>query len=325
MSVEILKPGFFTTIQDDGRFGYQCYGMPTSGPMDQFAFKSGNRLVGNKKHQASLEIGFGDAVLRFSSDSLIAVTGRGYKVEMDSIEIPLWMSFVIRHGRTLSLKQVGMGGWIYLSVAGGFETSPALSSRSTYLKGKIGGLEGRILAIGDILDIGTHPEISGDMIGNNIKFNDLPKYCDHPNIRVIPGPEISRFNDNGLNIFYNSEYSISLEADRMGYRLQGEKIEQDKGADIISSGLLIGTIQVPPDGQPIVMMPDHPTTGGYPRIAVIISSDLPILAQCIPGFSKVKFFETTIEIAQSCMQKMGHVIADAGKSLEGESHNWGII
>ncbi|MCE5209485.1 MAG: biotin-dependent carboxyltransferase family protein [Chloroflexi bacterium] len=304
MSVLIHSAGFLTSIQDAGRFGYEKYGIPCSGPMDRFALYAANLLVGNSWDAAGLEFCISGPALVMGDDCLIAAAGSGFSLVVNGRPMPFWMSIFARRGDYLEFSRSGDGNWGYLAVSSGIALPLLMGSRSTYLKGKIGGLQGTILKNGDILPLFPQPDSIYPLAGRCVLPESRPVYQTQPTIHVIPGPQDERFTSTGLDTFYNSLYHISSTSDRMGYRLDGPQVEHTSGADMLSDGMAFGSIQVPANGQPIVMMSEHPTTGGYTKIATVISADLPVLAQCVPGVDSVRFAPVTIEIAQQRYRRL---------------------
>jgi antagonist of KipI len=298
MSLEVIEVSGLATIQDSGRKGWRRFGVPTSGPMDLFAFRAANALAGNPSNFAVIEIGLGEITLRALQDCVIAVAGTGYKLVIYLWEFPLWSSFFVRGGWTIRFNKSDDGMWAYLAIAGGVQTQPVLGSRSTYLRGAFGGLEGRPLQAGDRIPIGKPLHALGHLAARTLPIEARPPYSDHPIIDIIMGPQTKYFSDQSIETFLSGEYSISLTSDRMGYRLEGPVLTHRNKTELISEGITFGAIQVPVSGQPIVMMADCPTTGGYPKIATVVSADLPLLAQCVPNKSKIRFQETTIVKAQ---------------------------
>ncbi|HEY3474941.1 MAG TPA: biotin-dependent carboxyltransferase family protein, partial [Anaerolineales bacterium] len=274
MSLEIVEIGGLATLQDSGRTGWRRFGVPVSGPMDSFAFRAANALVGNPPRSAVIEIGLGDAIFQAKQDCVIAVAGAGYRLSIYVWEFPLWSSYFVRAGWNIHLSKTEDGLWVYLAVAGGFESDPVLGSRSTYLRGAFGGLEGRPLQAGDILRAGPFPRLSSELAARTLPEDARPQYSDHPTIDVILGPQTNFFTDESAETFFSSEYSVSLTSDRMGYRLEGPALRRRDPAELISEGMAFGAIQVPASGQPIVMMADCPTTGGYPKIGTVASAHL---------------------------------------------------
>ena len=283
--------------------------------MDAFAFQAANFLVGNSSDVVALEIGNGEIELQSDQDCVIATAGAGYSLSVYMWEFPLWDSCFVRAGWTIRLKKSGFGMWAYLAVAGSFDITPILDSRSTYLRGHFGGIEGRLLQTGDKLKTGTSKLSLSELSARTLIKDARPAYDESPTIEVILGPQNECFTDDSIRTFLSRPYRVSTTSDRMGYRLEGASLMRSQSADLISEGMDIGSIQVPADGQPIVMMADCATTGGYPKIASVIRADLPLLAQCTPGKDSMHFHETTIEAAQgkyrAMMEKMRSGIVDS--------------
>jgi antagonist of KipI len=298
MSLEVIERSGFATIQDLGRRGWRQYGVPLSGPMDGFALQAANALVGNPRDCAVIEVGFGDVTFQARQDCILAVTGAGYELSVYIWQFPLWDSFFVRAGWKIHLSKTDTGMWAYLAVTGGFQTPPVLDSRSTYLRGAFGGFEGRQLQDGDVVRAAKLPQLPYELAARSLLEEARPSYQDHPVIDVIMGPQVEHFTDESIKTFLSSEYSIRFTSDRMGYRLDGPLLVHRHKTELISEGMTVGAIQVPSSGQPIVMMADCPTTGGYPKIGTVVSADLPVLAQCAPATSRIRFRETAVEQAQ---------------------------
>ena len=298
--LEALAADGLVTVQDLGRIGWARFGVPRSGPMDAFALRAANALAGNPPEAAVLEIGLGDAAFRPTQDCLIAVTGAGYALSSYVWSFPLWVSLLVRGGWTIRLDKSDGGMWAYLAVAGGIETKPALGSRSTHLRSGLG----ERIETGDRLPVGRTALDPQSLAARTLPEAFRPAYTQSPLIEVIPGPQTERFTADGMKTFLSGCYNLSPASDRMGCRLDGPRIEHSGSADLLSEGMAMGSIQVPASGQPIVMMADCPTTGGYPKIAGVASADLPVLAQCVPGQAQIHFRETTVEAAQSRWRAM---------------------
>jgi antagonist of KipI len=298
MAIYIQQPGFLCTVQDEGRRGYEKFGVPVSGPMDSFALRAANLLVGNPRGAACVEFGVEGPHLIFNEDCIIAVTGAGFELFVQGKPMPLWTSIAVRRGWQVYLDKVSGGNWGYLAISGGITTDEVMGSRATYLRGGFGGLEGRLLQAGDMLPTGRPPYSFIGLAGRQVPTHALPAYSQEPVLEVILGPQEERFPREGIDTFLSQAYMVSITSDRMGYRLEGAQIPHLDGADILSDGMMFGSVQVPASGQPIVMMSEHPTTGGYTKIATVISADLPVLAQCIPGKSQVRFKLTSVNAAQ---------------------------
>ena len=298
--LEVIDVSGLVTLQDSGRHGFASYGVPTSGPMDWFAHQAANSLVGNSVNTPVVEIGLGEAVFRAKRNCVLAVTGAGYEVLNYVWTFPLWTSFFMRAGWYVNIKKKSGGNWAYLAAAGGFEVDSILGSRSTYLRGGLGDT----IRAGDLLQTGKPSRELLKLAARDFPVEKYMVYSQSPVIEIITGPQKERFTKEGYQTFLNSEYTLSSSFDRMGYRLEGSFISHNAGADLISEGMTIGCVQVPANGQPIVMMADSPTTGGYPKIANVVKTSLPLLAQCEAGVSKIRFKETTVEEAQNKYRKL---------------------
>lgn len=297
MSLTVIESSGLATIQDIGRKGWRRFGVPVSGPMDVFAFHAANQLVGNSMDCATIEIGVGDIVFQALQDCVIAVTGAGYSLSVFAWDFPLWSSFYVRAGWQIRFTKTDSGMWAYLAVMGGVQTPPTLGSRATNLRGHFGGLDGRPLQVGDILR--TNPlHLSNEFTPHMLSAEALPPYANTPMIDVIMGPQMKNFTAEAIETFLSREYVVTSSSDRMGYRLEGPALMLKNPKELVSEGMTFGSIQVPASGQPIVMMADCPTTGGYSKIGTVISADLPLLAQCVPGKSKIRFQKTTVAKAQ---------------------------
>jgi antagonist of KipI len=213
-------------------------------------------------------------------------------------EFPLWSSYYVRSGWTIRLNKIDSGMWVYIAIAGGVLSQPVLDSVSTNLRGRFGGLDGRQLQVGDVLKSGTPSRSISDLAARTLPQDARPVYSDNPTVDVIMGPQGKYFTEESTATFMSQEYMVSATSDRMGYRLAGAPLIHRNKSELISEGLTMGAIQVPASGQPIIMMADSPTTGGYPKIGTVASADLPLLAQCVPGRSKIRFRETTVAKAQ---------------------------
>ena len=292
--LEVLDVSGLVTFQDAGRRGWGSFGVPVSGPMDWFAHQAANALVGNSGNTTVVEIGLGEATFRPNQNCVLAVTGAGYEVSNYVWTFPLWTSFFVRAGWRVHIKKKNGGNWAYLAVSGGFEVDSILGSHSTYLRGRLGNA----IQVGDFLLTGKSTRDLLKLAARTFPVEKTMPYSQSPVIEVIMGPQMERFTEDGIQTFYGSEYTPSASFDRMGYRLVGKSIAHSAGADLISEGMAMGSVQVPASGQPIVMMADAPTTGGYLKIANIVKTSLPLLAQCEAGVSKIRFKEVSIEEAQ---------------------------
>lgn len=304
MSLEVLEANGLATVQDSGRTSWRRFGVPSSGPMDVFAFHAANVLAGNSAGQALIEIGLGDITFRAQQDCVIALAGVGYALSVYIWDFPLWSSYYVRAGWLIRLRKMDSGMWAYLAISGGVQTQPILGSSSTYLRGHLGGFEGRQLQVGDVVRAGSPSHSLNNLAARTLPEDRLPVYEDHPTVDVIRGPQKNYFTNESIETFLSSEYSISVTSDRMGYRLEGSPLIHRKSTELISEGMTFGAIQVPSSGQPIVMMADCPTTGGYPKVGTVASAALPLLAQCVPNKSRIRFRETTVAKAQKKCRAM---------------------
>ena len=296
--IKFISGGMLTSIQDLGRYGYQKFGMPVSGAMDSHSLQLANYLVGNKRNEACFEITYLGPEIEFLSNTTIAISGAIMQANVNGRPVQMNTSIPISKGDILIMVAVKKGMRAYLSIAGGIIIPEVMGSKSTYLRAKVGGFKGRKIEAGDLIEIGT----PAPFILKEIPTPLLMVYPSVQTIRIIKGTEFDRFELGGWNTFLNSEYSISNQNDRMGYRLSGPSIKHKNGADIISSGIVNGSIQVPGHGEPIIMMADHQTVGGYTKIANVISVDLPVMGQMKAG-DKIKFKESTLEEAQNLITK----------------------
>ena len=309
MATVIVKTaGLLTTVQDRGRYGYQRFGMPVSGAMDVFSLELANLLVGNDPGDACFEATISGPEIEFTGATWIAITGADMDPLLNGQGIPMNTAVDTRPGDRLGFRGLRSGCRAYIAFAGGIAVPPAMGSRSTYLRAGIGGYQGRALMPGDELPLGELESLSppgrlsnGSAIRKprlkKLPEGLIPEYKHEQTIRVISGPEAHYFEIVGLRSFLSTEYTVTAQSDRMGYRLSGEPIRHKEGmTNIISAGISLGTVQVPGDGQPIILMSDRQTSGGYARIACVITVDLTLLAQMRPG-DIISFGETTLDHA----------------------------
>ena len=246
-TMKILKPGMYTTIQDLGRYNYQKSGMSVSGAMDQFSLRVANILVGNKDSEACLEATLFGLKIKFEGDALIAVTGANLVPMINNKPIDMWSGVKVSDGDVLSFGTAKSGCRSYIAVAHGIDVPEVMGSKSTYAKGKVGGFQGRILKAGDEIKIGSGGE--NDFTGIvKLPTEFIPSYNKDNTVRVVMGPQDDYFTEEGINTFFDCQYEVTNEADRMGYRLSGPKISHKTGADIISDGITMGSVQVPGHG-----------------------------------------------------------------------------
>jgi antagonist of KipI len=289
---KVVEPGPLTTVQDLGRYGFQQFGVPVSGALDEYSSRAANLLVGNAEDAALLEITFMGPKFEVLAAAAIAVTGAEIPILLNGRPQETWEAFSVRQGDTLVFKSARSGVRAYLAVSGGIDVPEVMGSRSTYLGAKLGGFQGRALARGDIVprgDAGVHERTA------RLPEALRPEFRKEIVLRAVPGPQ-DDFFDRGSETFFGSEYKVSSKADRMGYRLEGPMVAIKEGMpkSIISEPSLAGAVQVPPDGQPIILLVEQ-TVGGYTKVATVISADIPAIAQTRPAdllrFSKVELQE----------------------------------
>ena len=299
----VKDPGVLTTIQDLGRVGYGQYGIPVSGAMDRFALRAANFLVGNDPGAAGLEITLFRLKLEVLRTVPAAITGGDMTPMLDGERLPMWQTVKLSAGSTLFFKAIRRGARAYLAVEGGIDSPVLLGSRSTHQQTHIG----RPVQKGDLIK--TLPAQKQAQF-RALPEDYIPRISTEAEIRVLMGPQDDCFTEEGIRTFLGEAYTITSQADRMGYRLQGPPIKHVSGADIISDPILPGSIQVPGNGQPIILMIDAQTTGGYTKIASVINPDIDILAQMFPGH-RVRFRPVPIDeahrIFRTYAEKLAHL------------------
>ena len=303
--IHVDAPGMYTTIQDIGRVGYQQYGMPVAGPMDSESYLLGQALVGNTKPAGALECTILPPTLTVKGTCIVAFTGADMQPTINNVVVPRYIPFVCHEGDVISGGFSQCGVRMYIAFSGGIDVPEINGSVSTHTKAKIGGLEGRQLKAGD--EFGIKPFTretvhvcdyygEGHNLFNTALYNRGGREC-HESLRVVLGDQAKYFTKKGIKTFGSKIYTLTMQCDRMGFRLDGPVIEHVDSADIISDGAVFGSIQVPSDGNPIVLMADRQTTGGYTKIGTIITADLPRLSQ-LPVGDGIHFDIVTIEEAQ---------------------------
>lgn len=316
MGFNVIKPGLLSTLQDEGRFGYRKYGVIASGPMDFFAHRTANLLVGNRADAAVLEITLHGPVLAAQTDMLLALCGADMEADVDGRPVLPWQPFLIRKGETLHVHYAVRGCRAYLAVHGGFAASTVMGSQSTYLRAALGGYAGRALQTGDELSLSDAWQVSMHKPPSGcVSAFIRPSYEDNPVVSVVMGKEAGRFTEAAKVKFFARHFTVTPQSDRMGYRLEGEVLSLAAGSshEMISEAVSPGAIQVPPDGNPILLMADCQTTGGYPRIAQVITAHLPLVAQMKPGCT-LRFREVSLREAQEqlLLQAMDLRLLEAG-------------
>ncbi|MFC2008452.1 biotin-dependent carboxyltransferase family protein [Chloroflexota bacterium] len=307
-TVEVIKGGAFSTVQDLGRYGYQRFGVPVSGALDQFALRVGNLLIGNEESDAGLEATFLGPTLRFHLNVTIAITGGDLSPVLDGRPILGWRSLSIPAGSTLSFTGPRDGIRAYVCVRGGIDVPIVMGSRSTFTRSQFGGFHGRALATGDMVPVADTDSDTLQSEGRELASHAVPSYGHHHTLHVTMGPQDDAFTTAGIDTLLASTFTVTPMFDRMGYRLEGPAIEHKKSADIVSDGTSRGAVQVPGSGKPIVLLADCGTTGGYTKIATVISADLPRMAQAQPG-DTVEFRTVSLEEAHRALREQEALIA----------------
>lgn len=275
--ITVLQAGDFTTIQDRGRFGYQAYGMPVAGAMDQYAYRLANLLAGNRPGAAVLEMTGNGGVFKFDLPQTVAFCGADMSCKCNEKEVPNWSSFSVPKGAILSFGVAGTGCRAYLAVRGGFEVPLVLGSRSTYTRAGIGGYEGRVLRQGDVLYVGQ--ETVGEARDKLLPREFIPNYPSEIVLRVLLGPQDNLFSPESVQMFFANTFTVAPHSDRAGYQLKGSRIKTMGKADILSEAVSLGAIQIPAYGRPLIVTADHQTARGFAKIGCIIKADLNKLAQ----------------------------------------------
>lgn len=288
MNMTILSPGPLSTIQDVGRFGAMGMGFSPGGVMDSRSMQLANLLVGNAAGVGVVEMTMAGLTARFDCDCVIALTGADMCARLEEQMVKRYQAISVHAGDTLRMQTAQHGMRAYLAVAGGFDLPTVMGSMSTNLKCRLGGFHGRKLQRGDVLPL--NQSLSLNEPGKRLPIPE--EYPEEVKLRVLLGPQEDAFTRQGLFTFLNETYTVTDQADRMGIRLSGAKIDSKSGVDIISDGIATGSIQIPASGTPIIMMADRQTTGGYAKIATVISADLPIAAQVRPG-TRIRFAQVS--------------------------------
>ena len=295
-----------TTVQDGGRYGFQRFGMPVSGTMDRWSHQMANLLVGNRPDDACLEAMMTGPEIIFSAALSVAICGADMTPLLNGLSVPMWRTLRVKSGDQLSFSELKAGCRTYLAIEGGIDVPRVMGSRSTCLRTRLGGYLGRPLKAGDVLT--AFPDTSNKIHIRTVPEEFIPDFLHDQVIRIIPGPEVHRFTFAGIKNFLTGTYEITNHSDRMGYRLAGPEIAfSGKTTDIVSAGISPGTIQVTTNGQPIVLMADRQTTGGYCRIANVASADLPLVAQMKPG-ETIRFREISLNEAQELVREQQRII-----------------
>lgn len=324
MAIKVNKPGLLTTVQDTGRFGEYAIGMPPSGAMDVFSYQVGNYLVGNEEGAAGLEITYFGPELEFTESAVIAITGAEMPPKINGEEAPTWEALQVVEGDVLSFDYLKNGARSYLAVAGGIDVPLFLHSRSTYTLIGLGGFEGRALKEGDELKVGEAGDRS-DRVGMAVAEAQIPRFTREAEIRVIIGLASYRLTEESMRTFLETEWTITPDADRIGYRYRGGELEfvereQPAGAgsdpaNVVDLGYPVGSIQVPGGVEPIVLLNDAVTGGGYATIGTVISVDRDRLAQTKTN-DKTRFRSVDLEEALKARNERRQQMAEIKQALE---------
>jgi antagonist of KipI len=312
---QVLKPGMFTTVQDMGRYHYLRYGVPISGAMDVFSLVAADDLVGNDPNDACLEITLIGPELEALTETQIAITGGTVSPKINSKIASMWETLEICEGDVVSFGRMESGCRSYLSIRGGINASLVLGSRSTFVRGGFGGIEGRQLKTGDIVDGFNASPLEAEY---SMPEELRPQLTGDYEVHVVLGPQADMFTEKGMSTFLSNPYKVSLDADRMGYRLEGPTIEHKGKADIVSDALLPGAVQVPKNGKPILIMRDAQTTGGYPKIAAATTPDVSLLGQAKPN-DTIEFSKVTVQQAQEKTREYHKLLNSLGTFLTKKS------
>jgi antagonist of KipI len=316
MSIKVVRPGLLTSIQDLGRVGYQKYGVIAGGVMDPYSCRLANVLVGNDEDEAVLELTLTGPCLEIENDMLVAITGGDLSPTVDGMKLQMWSPVFIRKGSVLQFGKCVAGCRSYMSVAGGYDVPEVLGSKSTYIRAGIGGHKGRALEAGDRISIQRSFHPRGDRMTRKLereakKLNQPfaaaswrvqgAMFCQTQTthlMRVVAGRQAALFAPDSLNRFFESAFKVAVQSDRMGYRLAGPTLELGDPLEMISEAVAAGCVQVPPDGNPIVLLADRQTVGGYPIIAHVILTDIAAFSNVKPG-EEIRFQEISLSEAQT--------------------------
>ena len=316
MKITVVRPGMLTTIQDLGRPRCRAYGVSVGGAMDTLALRTANLLLGNSDGEAGIEATVTGPDLAFDEGRWIAICGAEANPVLNGEAVPMWKPVYVPAGSVLQLGSVTNGMRVYLAVDGGFRLPQVLGGYGTDLRGGFGGLEGRRLKANDILPLGPAklaPPSDGEVLtaAPVMPVRELQTLLNRPAVRVFPGREMGEFDADSLRAFFTEPFTVSPQSDRMGIRLEGPRLNRTVSREMLTAGVSCGTVQVPPDGRPIILMADGQPTGGYPRIAQVAEVDLPVLAQARPG-KKLGFVRITLDEAERLLDMRERVLARIG-------------
>jgi antagonist of KipI len=307
-TIVVQAPGLFTTVQDLGREGFGPIGVSPSGAADRVSLRIGNRLVGNAEGVAALEMTLVGGAFTFERPAVIAVTGADFGPSLNGVPLPIWTSLEIPEGQTVTFGPSRSGARAYLCIQGGIAVEPFLGSASTHVLSGLGGFEGRPLRKGDRLELGSASSLFHK---RSVSPKGLGSLQHRKAIRVTYGPQSDWFRNSAWKIFCESTYRVAEQSNRMGIRLEGPSIILDASREMITEGVSLGAIQVTPSGQPIILFVEQQTTGGYPKIANVISADLHSLGQLRPR-DAIRFERTEMTDARTLLFQQEALLASKG-------------
>ncbi len=313
--IEVRSPGLLTTVQDLGRESFGPMGVSASGAADPVALRIGNRLVGNTERAAGLEMTLLGGTFVFPERAEIALTGADFSATLDHERVDPWSSAEVQAGQTLRLEATHTGARCYLCVRGGLVVKMFLGSASTHLLSGLGGFEGRALRKGDVLKIGTAGGGFRTFRRRKVATRALEKLAPRKTLRVTAGPQSDWFSEVAREVFYRTAYGVAEESNRMGLRLEGAPIPAEAGGEMISEGVSLGAVQIPASGLPIILFVEQQTTGGYPKIANVISADMSSLGQLRPR-DEIRFELVDMETARVLFLKQQKLLGAKELILE---------
>jgi biotin-dependent carboxylase-like uncharacterized protein len=306
--IEVQTPGLFTTVQDLGREGFGPMGVSRSGAADTISLRLGNRLVANKESAPALEMTLLGGTFRFPEGAVVALTGSEFGADLDGKPVNSWTSVEVRHGQALRLGPTRSGSRCYLCVQGGIDVEHFLGSASTHVLTGLGGLDGGPLRRGDSLRIAPK---TASFRNRRVAPQVVERLSRRNVLRVTAGPQSDWFPEQSHRLFYETAYRVAEESNRLGLRLEGSPVPAHSGRQMITEGVSLGAVQVPAGGQPIILFVDQQTTGGYPKIANVVSADLHCLGQLRPR-DEIRFERIGVEAARSLLREQEDLLASEG-------------
>lgn len=328
MSIRVVHPGLLTTLQDLGRYGYQRYGVIVSGAMDTESLRLANLLVGNEQGEAALEMTLLGPVLEFEQEVLLAITGAEVAPTIAGVPVPLQRPVLVKKGCQLEVGMAKKGCRAYLAVAGGFAVPKVMGSKSTYLRAGLGGYQGRPLQIGDVLAVGTVSGLELRATVQQAAFSTVSWYVQGTDIgedeetmaiRLVKGGQYAAFTPDSVHCLAREVFQVTPQSDRMGYRLEGPVLSLKKPLEMVSEAVVLGTVQVPPDGKPIILLADRQTAGGYPKIAQVVAADIGKLSQIKPG-GRLRFQWISLEEAETLYLERESYLAQVQAALADKAY-----